>query len=532
MSINEESLKAIADLSLYLKNISGEEMYLSDMPKLIPLRWQFFRDNWEFIRNDIVSRMAEYNDPALLKNHIDEFDNFITVQRSGRVRGNPLSATSSFYRFYAIFDNILIDDVDISNAEEEVIEQEINRVSNFSKKNFENIRDTLEAQRNIMADVIGLSDETFNAATNRGPVPSQVQPTISEMIRMQRVQDAIRSVEFVLANSFSLTSTFLDPFAYARANANNPEIDIASYQSGELVRLNYGENLQLLARRYLGDPDRWIDIAIANGLKPPYIDEVGVRLSLISNAEGNRINIPRVDSQGNLNIDRFYINQIVLLQSDTQNFPENRRIIDIYEVPISGEIILELDGTPDLERYRIDEDAHIRIFKPNTINSNFFILIPSQQPLTADREAETPFFLQGRAEDEKRQKVDLALSDTNDLIFTANSDLRLSFGIENAVQAIKLKMQTKLGELRRHPDFGLADVTGQKNVDKDAIKEVLIESISDQINRDPRFDRVESLSVVYGVPDTANAPSVYIIQLQVRLAGSEQVIPISFDVAG
>ena len=239
---------------------------------------------------------------------------------------------------------------------------------------------------------------------------------------------------------------------------------------------------------------------------------------------------PVTIEEGELNIDKLYINQIILLQSDTQKLQESRKITNINQIPISGELILELDGDPDLNKYKLSESSFIKVFKPNTVNSSFFVLIPSEEPLEDDEEGEIPFFLQGTKEDEKRQRVDFTLDESNDLVFTPNSDLKLSFGLENAIQGVKLKMQTKLGELRRHPEYGLADVTGQKNVEKDAMKELLVESVNEQISLDPRYDRIESIDVRYGVPSGNEGASIYAIQMQVRLSGGDTVIPISFTI--
>src|SRR5690606_24961551 len=108
---------------------------------------------------------------------------------------------------------------------------------------------------------------------------------------------------------------------------------------------------QDLAARYLGDSNRWLDIAIANGLKPPYIDEIGEAISLISNGEGNQVNISEVDPSGRSNKDKLFINQVIFISSDTLKFAEQRRIISIKEVPISGELVVELSGEADLDKF-------------------------------------------------------------------------------------------------------------------------------------------------------------------------------------
>lgn len=528
-TISSNTYTALADLTLYLKVQNGEDIRLSDIPRIISLRWGYFRDNWEqSIKSEIEQQLANYNEPNFLQTKIDEFDDFIEAQRSSSSKVNPFSDSSILYRFYPIFDTLLINNIELTNEEQDIIDAEILRVSNFNRGDFEIIRNQLRSQRDIMSDDIGLTDADYNSAVGRSSVGAQLNPTIAELTRINKIQDAIRSVEFVLANSFDLNNSFVDPFALARSNANNPEIDIPSYLSGSLVKLNYGENLQLLAQRYLGSADRWVDIAIANGLKPPYIDETGQKVSLIANGDGNQINIA-ADPEITENI---YINQIILLQSDTEKFPEQRTIANIKEIPISGELVIELDGLPNLERYKISENAHIRIFKPNTTNSSFFVLIPSEEPLAEDSEGDTPFFLQGKKEDEKRQKVDIALNESGDLLFTANGDFKLSYGLENAVQGVRLKMQTKLGELRRHPNYGLVNITGQKNIDSGAMKNLLVESVNEQIALDPRYDRIESIDVRYGVPTTQNGASLYSINMQVRLAGGETVVPISFTITG
>jgi hypothetical protein len=341
---------------------------------------------------------------------------------------------------------------------------------------------------------------------------------------------SIKTIDFILANLFAVDAA-IDPFALARANANNPEVNIGQYSSGRLVKMNYGEDLQKLAYRYLGDADKWIDIAIANGLKPPYIDEVGQRINLLSNGNGSQINLAETDPNGELNIDKLYINQPIFLQSSTQVVPQQRTIISIRQVPVSGEIILELDGEPNLGIYEIADDAHIRVYQPNTINSSFYVLIPSTDTLPDDRKEEVPWFLAKSAEDEKRAKVDLAIDENGDLNFTTNGDLRLSYGLDNAVQALKLKVVTELGSLRKHPTYGLINIMGTTNSDIDAKKNLIIDSLNAQIAADSRYDRIESLNVNYLINnDTNEGVAAIAIEMAVRLAGGTSVIPISFTI--
>ncbi len=529
MATSNDAYKAIADVNLWLRARGGDDLVLSDIPAIIPLRWAYFRDNWEFIRPDLIDNMAQDVNPDFLNQQIDDFSAFIESQRT-TTKINPFQDADTFYRFYSIFNNVKIEAINLTNEEQRIVTTELARVNAFSKNNFVQAKQNVIDYRDRITDTYGLSDEDYNKAFNKSSIPPQINATIVEANYLLTLESAIKTCDFILANLFAVDAS-IDPFALARANANNPDVNIGQYKSGKLVKINYGESLESLATRYLGDPNKWIDIAIANGLKPPYIDEVGIRIPLLSNGSGNQINLAGTDITGLLNIDKLYINQQVFLQSTAEVVVDQRTIISIRQVPVSGEIILELDGARDMNRFQTADQAYIRVFAPNTINSSFYVLIPSPEALPDTRTEEVPWFLAKSAEDEKRAKIDLALGPDGDLIFTTNGDVRLSYGLDNAIQAIKLKIMTELGSLRYHPTYGLVNVIGNKNLNIDETKNLIVESINSQIEADSRFDRVEDLAVEYLVNSTTNqGVGAIAISLTVRLAGGTQTIPISFTV--
>lgn len=521
---------SIADINLWFKARGGDSIMLADVPAIIPFRWPYFRDNWSFLRQSLVDNIGLSSDPDFFKRQIDDFTKFIEAQRNGLQKLNPFQDLNTLYRFHSVFEMIEVESIALTNEEQRILEAELDRVRAFSKNDFLRIRKKVAEHRDRVADSLGLSDVDYNKTFGRSSIQAQLEPTVVDANYLLTLQNFIKTVDFILSNLFTVEAT-VDPFALARANANNPEIDIGQYRSGRLVRMHYGEDLQSLANRYLGDPNKWIDIAIANGLKPPYIDEVGQSIPLLSNGSGNRINIARTDVNGNLNIDKFYINQPVFLRSNTQVLPDQRTIINITQVPVSGEIVLELDGPSNLHIYQTADNASIRVFAPNTVNSSFYVLIPSPDPVPSTLSDDVPWFLSKSPEYEKQAKVDIALDEDGDLILTPNGDIRLSYGLENAVQAMKLKVVTELGSLRYHPDFGLVNVIGQRNMDIEDVKQALIESISSQVQADSRFDRIESLSVDYLVSDGTNQGVAAVsISMSVRLSGGDKVIPISFTV--
>lgn len=526
---NEKAFDSVSKLNLWFKVTSNQDLKLSDIPELIPYRWTHFRDEWENIRQVYINKTEDYSDPDLFMKHINDMSAFVHSQRNLNTENNPFSNGDVLYKFYTIFDNTSVYELKLTKEESKLIEKAINKVSKYVRKDFVSIRDVVIEARDYLTDIVNHSDDDYNEIYGRNSVSSQLNISNKNLNLLSYFQDSIKSVDFILANIFSLDTMTIDPFALARTNANNPNIDIGTYRSGNLVRFNYGDSLQDIALRELGDSDKWIDIAIANGLKPPYIDEVGERIPLLSNASENQLNISET-TDGTLNIDRLFINQVILIKSSTSPFQDQRVIKNIRQAPISGEIIIEVDGDADLDKYKVTDNATIRVFKPNTINSSFLILIPSPVELDDEVKQDVPWFLSGSSESEKRQKIDLMITEDGDLDFTPSEDVQLSFGLENAIQAIKLKLSVETGELEKHSNFGIVSVVGTSTSYYRNIESFLAETIDEAISNDPRFERVERLSVNYFSSKDGNIGSGFDVKLNVRLAGSDSTIPITFSV--
>lgn len=528
MSIIDDSFLAISNFRLWVNNQTGTPLLISDVPEIIPLRWTYFRDNWDFIKPDLIAAIPGYVFPDLLKATITAFSSLIDSQRASlNKKFNPFSNRDAFKTYFSIFDNILINNIALTKQESDLITNKVNVINNYTKKDFVAIRDTLRMGRDNIADTVGGSDPDYNRVYQRSSTSQLRDIALTDVAEMNIIQQSIDSVEAVLANIFNLSTVTVDPFALARSNANNPDYFVQLNTSGFLVRMQYGDSLQTLADRFLGTADRWIEIAIANGLKAPYVDEVGQEIPLISNGSKNQINIAGTDPQGNSNLDKIYVNQVVFLRSIVEVFPSQRTIIDIKTIPVSGEIVITLNGDLNLDLYKTAEGAVLKVFKPNTINSGFFVMIPSTTPLPNDVKSDTPWFLSTKSEDEKISKVDLLINDNGDLVFGNNGDLQLSFGLGNAMQAMKLKISIEQGSLSRHPTFGLTSVVGTATRRKSTARQTITDSIIAGVAADPRFAGVQSIDVA---DLSSGSASGFLITLVVKLAGSGSVIPLSFKV--
>ena len=520
----QDAFKNLGELRIWFNDKSGIAPTLADMQEIIPLRWVYFRDNWEFILGPLTAKLDTYAYPDILETQIDSLSSLIRIQRhDANKRVNPFSRSGILNTYYTVWENIELTSIPLTKEENDIATNKLARIRRFIKTDFIKIRDSLADGRDELADVVGLSDVDYNTVFERNSIPQLRSVRIKDITDMYNFQQAIVSIDYILSNTASLTSTTIDPFALARANADNPDIEIPTGRSGQLVRMYFGDSMQSIASRYLGNPERWIEIAIANGLKPPYIDEMGEAIPITSNGSDSQLNVTRLDTNGMPNIDKLYVNQVVFLQSNTVKFPDQRSILSLKEIPISGEIVIELSGEPNLNIYQTVDNAYIRVFKPNTINSNFLVTLPTPNAIQTQSTKETPFFLASKSEDEKRAGVDLLLDANSDLVFTASGDFQLSYGLANAIQAMQLKMMAERGQSTRHPTFGLPPIIGLKASKPSSIREAIIVGINNLVEADSRFSRIETIDVSVGQGSA-------IISLVVRMAGSGSLIPISFTV--
>jgi len=102
--------------------------------------------------------------------------------------------------------------------------------------------------------------------------------------------------------------------------------------------------------------------------------------------------------------------------------------------------------------------------------------------------------------------------------------------VTNSVQAIRLKLSTEGGELKRHPEYGLANVSGLKNNDMATVRRILTDSMSKMISADERFANIETLDISYANNLDNVAATAINVNLVVKLAGSGQLLPITFSI--
>ena len=362
-----------------------------------------------------------------------------------------------------------------------------------------------------MKIMVGAGDATFNKTYNRTVAASTRTPSDNDFEVMFQLNAVIMQMNRLAAyNNLSAVPT--NPMDFAAGFFANTQIPFTSQQGKFAVPFPYGSTLETLAIQYLGDIDRWQEIASLNNLRAPFVDETGFTVPLLTNGNGSQVTV--ASAQG------LEVSQLVYLSASGLQ-RSARHILSITPINGGAYYVLVLDGQPNLNAFTTLLGANLQAFLPGTVNSQMTLYIPSAQAPAAP-EFDTPgipglnpfqqyFNLGG---------VDLLLTSTGDLVITPDGDCRLAIGLTNIIQGAWLAFNTPKGNLKRHPEYGFPQLVGQSIADMSASS--VLTTAKALFNGDPTYSGVQYASVNI----TGNTARLF---MGMQLAQTNQILPIAFD---
>lgn len=386
-----------------------------------------------------------------------------------------------------IFDNMDIDSLELTSELRNAIDNEIEAARNLTYNDIGTLRDQLNQFTALFSQRLGGQDPTFNAVFGLASLDTDKKlgtEDIDFLIKLDDASAALDELVVILRDGEKDDSNDYAKFygEYARTQG----IDFQENTSKFYVPFPFGASLESLAVQYLGDANRWIEIAAINGLKQPYIDEEGMLRPLTSSGSGNAFFLESSDY--------MYIGQVVTLQSDTQ-IAEPRRVTSI-DIVSEIQTIVTVDGEPDLSRFKLVDNAQLRVFMPNTVNSRMLIAVPTTTPVNVPGNIKINPSERDLTNIGYVAKSDFMLINfqdgTADIGFIG-SDVAISEGMANIVQAAQIKLRTKRGELVNDPDFGNPIEAGDSIADFDA--NTAIAQLSQTFAEDSRFNRVAAARI-------------------------------------
>jgi len=413
---------------------------------------------------------------------------------------------------FELYNAISVDDMNLSVEQQEAFDIELENARLITIDDLREFKQEIQTLALEISNTFGAGDSTFSSVYGR-PDPRQriVQMSVEENEILAALYEVIQSYDLLTATKRFNDLSIQSPLEYVGGLANEAGIAFDDFPSKTLVPVPFGSTIEEIAARYLGNSDKWIEIATINSLRSPYIDEEGFVYEFLSNGEGRQFTVNNEE-------DRLFLGQRIILQSDTvPSFA--RKIINIEEINNTTTLVT-VDGEDNLESLLSSANARMQGYLPGTVNSQNQIYIPVATPAEEDdRTFEIPQLNDQNLT--KISKVDFLLTEQNDIALNSLGDFRLANGLTNLIQALRMKVITQRGTLLRHLDFGLGLEAGVSVADIEDGQ--ILKSMNRLIATDPRFNGLERFTVRL-------AGSTLAIDMAVRIANDSGVVPISFDV--
>jgi hypothetical protein len=360
---------------------------------------------------------------------------------------------------------------------------------------------------------LGAGNDTYKLTYGFDEItPIKAEPTDSDWEVLYALNDSLMAMNSLAATGVGEPSEaprLIDSMAQLiRGTGTAFRTPISKFA----VPFPYGATLESLSLQYLGDPSRWMEIAVLNGLKSPYIDETGFNGYLLADGFRNNVLVPYDQN--------LYVGQRVSIGSSGTS--RVFRYIVAINKDQNNNLKLTLDGDSNMNVYRKCDKAFIHGYLPDTINSESLVYIPSDQDpiendyLTKDIpgvDTLDPMVVAGG--------VDLLLDSNKDLVITPDGDCRLAVGLKNIIQNLEIALSVEQGKLYLHQGFGLPIKVGTSTADINT--QSVLSAVKELFLSDPAFVRVD------GVRIKKNGAALS-IDASAVVEGTTAPLPLSFGI--
>jgi hypothetical protein len=386
------------------------------------------------------------------------------------------------------------------------INKDLERVRKLTRKDFEQHTLTLQSLSDRISFLLGAGDPTY-AETYNVPVQSDHITSTVDWNVLSALDDSISIMQQFAATadgSPTQGSTILDVFGDLAISSG---IAWTKPVSKFAVPVPYGTTLEVLSSTYLGNPNRWMEIAALNGLREPYVDEIGYTLPLLSNGQGNTIVV-------SYNSDLFVGKTIWITSTATNKIKATIEGISV----IGGSATLKL--SENVSAYLVSNSATIEAFLSGTTNSRYQIWIPSDRDPLNEEDVIKKDIQNIDVTDPMVGicGVDVLLDSAGDLV-VSNGDIIIVSGINNVMQWVSTVFGIKQGELLQHPSVGLPIEVGMSLADFSA--QDLLKAIKKMLQNDATFSRIDKIKVT-------QREGVASIDISAVVTGTFQPLPLSY----
>lgn len=412
---------------------------------------------------------------------------------------------------FDLFNSVNVNDLTLTDAQRFKIDTEIELARSLTVDDLRERRRSIGALALQISNRFGAGNQTYSDIYGRPAPFDRIQEMTEEEFEiLDALYDAMVGIDTITATKDLDKRLARNPLDYVKALAEASNIPFVGGNSKIRVPVPLNLTMEQIASRYLGNPDRWIEIAALNGLRSPYIDENGFFQNLLSNGIGRQITVSSDED--------LFVGQKIELSSNTQGV-ESRRIIS--KETVGSTIIITLDGDADLDRFTTDDGAKMRAYLPGTVNSQDQIFIPSTLAAAEVSEVTGEAGEAGADPLSIMSGVSWMITEDGDLALDSYGDFRLVGGLSNLIQSLRMAFGTRKGSVLKHPEYGIGIYPGMSNADITA--KDIFNRMNDVIDADPRFSSLDRLEVT-------QTGSKLRIKMSVSLAGFRGVFPVEFQI--
>jgi hypothetical protein len=501
------------DVEMYTILRNGGALNLSHIQPIAQNRWTWFVDNWKTLYSRFVTN-ANGDDEVMLA--LSSMNREVQNYKLGNTT-NPLESISKAIQFDPFISQISLQELKLTPEESILRDTESQRVLNLDIESFTQMIDYIKKTVSIFSQTIGLGDAT--TAELYGISLESKKKRTATITDLEQIQDLEKVRKYITGIVYDLkTRQKVTPNLLKIANQNiDPTSNVVINENYlSYIPVPFEISLQHMAKKYLNDANRWFELATVNNLQPPFVDESGTKLNLLAPAAVNNLIIPS-DLK-----DRLFVG--IKVSVGSYKIREETRIIEKIILNENNTMVLFLSGNQDLNKFKSSEGAFVRVYNPNTVRTNSFVLIPSPTAGFTTRPAPTP------SNDDLRRLerafinfgIDIARDmTTNDFIIDSSGNFKKAAGYPAVKQAVLYALKTTKGELPFHPEFGVTANIGNMFFGTNDEALIFGELLRETLLSDPRFNNV----VISRVSTT---PTGISLSLLVTIQGMNQPIPLSF----
>ena len=522
--LRQNFLTPLAEVSLLIKETIGVAASVIDFPS--SLGKEVASASIKSLSSTLAVSSAFYAKISTLNQSIDPNQDLEDLQNanlktlSENSQTESSSPTQKIFEtpedYPEIFEDLTISSLDLDENTQNFFDIQIEAASNLTAEDLVQRRDTMSNYVTSISEALGGGSSTYSRVKNiNSPRKIYKKLTVDDIVLLSAMNDALQVYDSMIASLDSVQTNEQESFySFYQDYAISEGLKFNTGNVSKfLVPFPQDSNLQQLAVQYLGDPDRWIEIAALNALKAPFVDEVGREILVTASAGGSTLSVGDPDG--------FFIGQIVTVRSNSQT-SSLRKVRNIDQVN-AAQTILTFEDVPNkpLTIYKVSDNARIRVFAPNTVNSNMLVAIPSQSISDIPENLKITPEIEDLTGIAKIAKLDFLLNSAGDLVLSGGGEIAFAAGMTNIVQAAILKVRTKLNELLHLQGYGNSIQSGESTAEFDA-QESLI-ALNDSFSNDPRFSGIRAGRI------DINGP-VAQIELVVGIAETSLTLPISVSV--